>query len=558
MKKVMSLRRQRWARVLLYGNGFEPFLPAYLVARHFTAHEILMLLALRQFLSFPLSVPTGLFADRYSRTLSLAIGSGACGLSIAAYGLASTWAGILCASVAGSIGKNFFCGADGALARHTHQVFYRIDWRAHYHQYAATFVRYQGLGEAACCLVATALAINFGLMAILLAQGLAYAVVFGLVATLREPPPVDENTKLLSGLSVDPATVAASTLLHALDPGAAMALSLVAVDADYVPDREHAHRLESSGLASVEPDGRLTLNHALFEMSHEIRTKPPNERSLGRGKPCYVLQLPPSAFAPVILKVVEQERNGYTSLRILEPQEFAAKWPNISRAPLIGGPMIEVQGPARRLTAAEYDQQLVAFGKRQQQMSRRSLLALLIAMGALASLTAVTYRLGPLYYGFIRYHGRPLPPAGYGWVWSCYLASVWVCGLSYRWIGQLTLHRSLAVLVALALGGGACYVVFGLVGSIWGLSAMVGLAFIRALETALATKFLNRLSSGRWQAGTLSVMRTMQDSMAACTLLVASWLTAAYSFPVALVTVGVIHAVVAGVALGVLAYLYKP
>src|SRR5262249_39096363 len=138
---------------------------------------------------------------------------------------------------------------------------------------------------------------------------------------------------------------------------------------------------------------------------------------------------------------------------------------------VIGGPFTPVPGPARMLTPGEYEQRLEGIGRRAAMKRRWSLVLLIVAAGAIASFTAVTYRLAPLYYEAVRFNGSPLPAFGFGWVWWIYLASLWVLGLGHKWFGLLSLRKSLATLGGLTVLGGACYAVFGLVVSVWGLLA---------------------------------------------------------------------------------------
>lgn len=395
-----EIRYVTWAVVLERGRGFEPFMAAYLVGRNFTMRDIVVLLVVRQLLSFLLSIPTGIFADCTSRVLSLTIGAAACAAGMVVYGVSSSWGGILAASVLAGAGKNFFAGADFALAK----ALYQKDCGSGWSTQLLNLCRNQGLGEAGCCLAATGLAASIGISAVLWAQALVYLAVFALVMRVREPQPADD-----------------------------------------------------------------------------------------------------------------------TSTATVRPQPAASGQSTQSRS-------------ARQ---------------------RWSIVALISAMGAMASLTAVTYRITPLAYEQIRTAGKAMPASGFGCVWTIYLAATWLFGLGSSWVARISLQKSLALLMGLTLVGGVSLAGFGLTSSLWGLTGIFGLALVRVFETPLAHRLLGELTAERRQAATLSVLRTVQDGTAALMLLFLNWVQVTRGLRDAFILVGSANAGLALAALGLFACLFR-
>jgi hypothetical protein len=553
MTKVTSLSLIRWAQTIQVAKTFDPFFVAYLVARGFPMHQILQLLPLQVLLSFPLSIPTGIFADRRSRKLSMAIGAGACTVSMLLYGLAPSLAGVICASLLASTGKNFFSGADGAMARQAHQSHHGTEWSSIYRKYVNTLDRWRGISEAAGCVVATILASTVGLTAVVWTQGLVYLSLFALTLFMAEPEKPDP---LLAKLQVDDRYIRATAILSQVHPGIANAYSLLVLDPDWQPDQKIGDALEHLGLVAKLTDGRYKVTDPA-KSGITLYPPPPDPTKERNRYVFYVVQLPPRSFPAVVLAVSAKQSPYAGSLRVLEPESFAKKWPTIRPNSGFGGAFVRTKGPARELTLDEHTEVLASVNRREIKRRRWSLVALLAAAGAVASFTAVTYRLAQVYYEQVRFEGHALPPSGFGWIWAAYLASLWTFGLGYKFTGRLGYRQALAALGVLTLVGAGCYAVFGLTTSIWGLLAILGLALVRSQESSLLTLFFNKLTSAERQAATLSTVKTIQDGLAAAILVGASLAQSTIGLTGAFIIVGAIHAVLIILALTVLGILYR-
>jgi hypothetical protein len=120
-----------------------------------------------------------------------------------------------------------------------------------------------------------------------------------------------------------------------------------------------------------------------------------------------------------------------------------------------------------------------------------------------------------------------------------------------RWAQLLSAGKwSLTALGVLAIIGGGCFVLLGLVTSIWGLVALPGLALVRVQETALFTKSFNALYGERRQAVVQSVVRMVQDGISAGMILLASWLAKTEGLQMQLIWVGLIPTATACLAQG--------
>jgi hypothetical protein len=399
MNYLASLRYLRWAQTLLRSNGFEAFMVAYLLARHFSASDILLLAGLRQLLGALLPVPTGMFADHCGRKLSLMIGGSGCFGSMAIFSLSANWACIVTASLVGWAGKDFFNGADNAVAGNLVYAENRhSDWRSRFSDYNVHQARQIGLGEAVTCIAATCIAMWFGLYAVIIAQGIVYLVTLVLILAIKEPPP--DTCEPCLGSHGDPIS--------------------------------HSSRL--------------------------IR-----------------------------------------------------------------------------------------------------LAAYLIAIGAINSMSGLAYRMVPMSYGAVRYHGAALPTAGFGWIWAGYLASQWLIGLSWRpfHLDRIGIKGSIVGLAGLALLGGICYGVLGAVHSVVGLVAIFGLSVMRALEGGLSTKLFVDVTKRESQATAASTSSMVQNAVGAATMLLAGWIIRSHGLGAGLVICGLIPAGITGLALAILAYQYS-
>lgn len=552
MKNITSLRLVRLAQGAVQGNGFGLWLVPYMTGRHFSRNEILLLLAICQAVSFPIQYPTGVFADKLSRKLSLTIGAALCLASMCLYAPARTWMPILIASLTGVVGRSFFAGADAALARALYQNMYPYDWKDRFVLFATRVARYQGLVEAGTCGVAALLATVLGIWAVILAQGAAYLVALVLVLAIREPKLLTLEEEEPTRYYVDPSDRMLK-ILSGFRPGWAFALATARAHPDFPVSTKVAQAISDAGFGGLTPEGSLSFKHTYSDPTpvHPAGLRPAAYR---RGA-LYITQLPPSARSKkYVLKVASPKKEEKALYTVLGPPEFAAQWPTISPRPAIGGPWVPTKGPARQLTDAEHAALVADLARREARRRLWSIVALVIGVGAVTSLTAVTYRVAPLCYGSLRFHGRLM----YGWVWILYLVSTLGMGFGYRWLVKLGPGKSLALMSALAVLGGACYTVFGLVGAAWGLSALLGLALVRAQESALNTKFFNELTSTRNHAAAQSALRMMQDGMAGGMILLLNWWTRTHGLGTGLIGIGVIHAMVACTAFGVLAYLYRP
>jgi hypothetical protein len=559
MNTIKSLRQIRWARYLMASNGFDPWLPAYMVAHHFSPHEILILAAIRQGVGFPLMYPTGLFADKLSRKTSLIVGASLCLVSMGLFVQAATWTDMLVASLSGIVGKAFFSGADIALTRALYQKQHPQGWKDRLGLFTAHYSRYQGLTEAATAVVATLLAAGLGLWAVIAAQGAVYITVMVLVLTLHEPDKLSRDAENPQLYHVDPTAINFEFLARA-HPAEAVALSLIVHDPEYIPAEEIVNSILKLELGTLRPDGGIAPLQSLIKPTYSapVPIHPAGLRPIIRRKrPFHVMQLPPTNHFWV-LEVAYKPRAESDSYRVLSPSDFRYRWQSIAPRPLVGGPWVKTRGPARKLKVDQYINMVSSLERREVRRKLWSLVALLLGTGAMNSLTATTYRVAPLYYESIRLHGHPLPAAGYGWVWAAYLASLWLFGLGYHRLNALSVGKRLWTITGLGILGGSCYAAFGLIGAIWGLAAILGLALVRAQEGTLLTAFFNDLSSSRNQATVMSVLRMVQDGIAAGALLLLSLWTHVHGLGTGLIWVGALHAATTCLAFGGLAWLYRP
>src|SRR5689334_17339325 len=82
-----NLKWMLWFRGWQSGFIYAPFFVFFLSSLHFSTFQILVLTATNAGISAVLDVPTGYFADRFGRKLSLLIGSLVLALAYVCYGL---------------------------------------------------------------------------------------------------------------------------------------------------------------------------------------------------------------------------------------------------------------------------------------------------------------------------------------------------------------------------------------------------------------------------------------------------------------------------------------
>ena len=79
------------------------------------AGDIFLLKAYLSLVTLLIELPTGIFADRYGRKLSLLIGGAASFTALATYACAESFSGFLAAELVLGVGTSFISGADSAL-----------------------------------------------------------------------------------------------------------------------------------------------------------------------------------------------------------------------------------------------------------------------------------------------------------------------------------------------------------------------------------------------------------------------------------------------------------
>jgi MFS family permease len=547
MSKLSGLSRLRLAQLLASCSGLDPYLAAYLLAWRMKPSEIALLLAARQATKFFLRMPASYFADRYSRKASMLIGVGGFAASMGLYGIASSWFEFLGASVLGGLGGNFFFGPDGALARALHREINPNDWKESHTEYVAKLGRQAALVEAAICVIATILESNLGIRAVITAQGAAYCVALALTLSLKEPSWLSKAIDNGRYANLGPLALLQAMSADGIPTNAALTCYLAETEPDFEPSKAEIAQLESLGLGGIGPDGqfRLTIVPAIPKR----RTAPRRKRgSHFVVAPLFMYGLS-RGFDWAVLKVrQERRRDGVVRFRVLEPRDLGAELITELTAALL----IPTKGPARRLDVSD-DWREPGYDpiEREERMRSWSLAMIGATIGAIMSLTAVTYRMGPL--AATTYFN--LSSVRIGGIWVAYLLAVLVLGAGHRRLGKLSLTKAACALGLLGLIGAGCYLILGLIGSVWSLTALLGLALIRGQESVFSTVFVNEYSSARNYSMVLSMLSTVQDGLAFVVLLGVSWILQSHSLGAAMVWVAAVHGVVAVITASALAYL---
>jgi MFS family permease len=111
-------------------NGFiffAPVLVLYLQSKGLTMTQILTLQSIFAFGMVIMEVPTGAFADRYGKRISLVLGSFFFTLGLTIYGISSNFLQFIIGELWASIGMAFISGADSAFLHETLKSLKRDD-----------------------------------------------------------------------------------------------------------------------------------------------------------------------------------------------------------------------------------------------------------------------------------------------------------------------------------------------------------------------------------------------------------------------------------------------
>jgi MFS family permease len=193
------LRRLLWYRALAFSNIYTLYWTIYITAElHAPLFRALQVVSAGNLLAIFLEVPTGWFADRFGRKISLVLSSSCCIAGLCMYATATSVGAYLMVGIAiAQTGWSLMSGADKALAADYYQERYGPAYEAKFKEFTPVLTDNLSQGQAAGSLIGALLAVTLGLHATIWGQVAAYIVMLGLALRLKRAPRYERRVRNL-------------------------------------------------------------------------------------------------------------------------------------------------------------------------------------------------------------------------------------------------------------------------------------------------------------------------------------------------------------------------
>jgi MFS family permease len=197
------LRRLLGYRALAFTNIYTLYWTIYITAElHAPLFRALQVVSAGNILAIFLEVPTGWFADRCGRKISLVLASVCCIAGLCIYATATSVGVYLMVGIAiAQTGWSLQSGTDKALAADYYQERYGPAYEENFREFTAILIDNQSQGQAAGSLIGALLAVTLGLHATIWGQIAAYIVMLGLALRLKTAPRYERRVRNLWHLS---------------------------------------------------------------------------------------------------------------------------------------------------------------------------------------------------------------------------------------------------------------------------------------------------------------------------------------------------------------------
>lgn len=187
-------------------------------------------------------------------------------------------------------------------------------------------------------------------------------------------------------------------------------------------------------------------------------------------------------------------------------------------------------------------------------LGRQRLLAVIGFSGAIGGLLIYSYWFLSLYCAQVRIGGTALPLGWFGLVWSAFMISPWLFNHYCRaWFLRHFERHNLRSLLALTVVAVVSMVIAGIWVSLPGLTAILGIYFVNALQRPVMDIAMMGLADPAERATVSSAGQFAMLAVAAGFSLVTNLIIRSYSFGVSLIGIGLLCGVIAIVSLVVIA-----